>query len=231
MKIDIWSDFVCPFCYIGKRHLEKALEQFEGRDRVNITYRSFQLDPGASAVAGRSMYDVLSEKYGMTIEQAKQTTANVSMQAEQAGLSYDFDSMIPANTEAAHRLAQFAAGKGKGESFTERVMQAVFSEGEDISDRETLIRLASEAEIDAEQAAAILDSGDYRKDVEEDQHEASAIGVKGVPFFVFDGKYAVSGAQPPERLLEVMEKVSQETGNESNNHLPKEGQECSDDHC
>jgi predicted DsbA family dithiol-disulfide isomerase len=229
MKIEIWSDFVCPFCYIGKRHLEKALEQFEGRGEVSTAFRSFQLDPGASAVSGKTMYDILSRKYGMTIEQAKQTTANVAVQAEQAGLRYDFDAMIPANTEAAHRLSHYAAEKGKGGTFTERTMQAFFTEGRDINSFETLADLAEEAGLVRSEALQVLESGQYRDYVLKDQEKAAAAGVSGVPFFVFNEKYAVSGAQPPHKLLEVLEQVRTESS--ADKQGKEGGPDCSGGSC
>ncbi|MFB5662630.1 DsbA family protein [Alteribacillus sp. HJP-4] len=208
MKIEVWSDIVCPFCYIGKRRLEEALRQFSSADGPpQIVYRSFQLDPSAVKKRDQTVHEKLASKYGVSIDQAKAMHNQMAEQAKQVGLHYQFDTMIPANTEDAHRLSHFAKENGKMEDFMERVMKAYFTESLDIDDHETLASLAAEAGLDKENALAVLSEDAYREEVQQDQEDGLQAGVKGVPCFVFNKKYALSGAQPVEAFLQVLEKA------------------------
>ncbi|OMP66481.1 DsbA family oxidoreductase [Domibacillus epiphyticus] len=208
MKVEIWSDFACPFCYIGKRRFEKAVRLFDGK--VDIEFRSFELDANAPKKADQDIHDLLAEKYGMTREQAKAMNNKMTAQAKETGLDYQMDTLIPANTHDAHRLSHFAKEQGKMAEFTERVLKAYFTESKHIADVETLAQLAEEAGLQKEEALNVLKSGRYRDRVREDQAEAAAVGVQGVPFFVFNEKYAVSGAQSEESFLQVLQKVEAE---------------------
>lgn len=210
MKVQIWSDYVCPFCYIGKRKFENALASFEHKDQVEIVYKSFELDPNAPLDASKDMYETLAGKYGMSIERAKEMTRGVAQQAKEVGLDYDFDKMKRTNTRDAHRLTHYAAEQGKMGEMTERLLKAYFIESKHIGEHQTLIDLAEEAGLDRAEAERILNAEDYNSNVERDINEASQIGVTGVPFFVFGGKYAVSGAQPAEVFAEVLDKVWEE---------------------
>jgi predicted DsbA family dithiol-disulfide isomerase len=210
MKVEVWSDFVCPFCYIGKRRFEKALNQFEHKEKVEVVFRSFELDPYFERNQHINVHELLAKKYGMSLEQAKAMNQQVGQQAESVGLHYDFENMKPTNTFDAHRLAHFAKSEGKLEKMTERLMKAYFTEGLHISDHEVLANLASEVGLNREKALEILKNNDYANDVRRDESIASQIGIRGVPFFLFNQKYAVSGAQSSDVFIEVLNKVWEE---------------------
>ncbi|RDW21057.1 disulfide bond formation protein DsbA [Oceanobacillus arenosus] len=235
MKIEVWSDFVCPFCYIGKRRLENAMKQFEHRDDIKVEYKSYQLDPTARHIPGKDFYETFSELKGIPLEQVKVMNNQVGQQAAGEGLTYNFDTMQYANTFDAHRVAKYAAKQGKGKEITERFLHAYFTESRLMSDHETLIELAVEVGLDKEEVAEILQSNDYTKAVENDITVAHQIGVQGVPFFVFNEKYAVSGAQPAEVFSEVLEKVWEEENKvqvlQSLNPKKSETSYCTDEGC
>ncbi|WP_217587313.1 DsbA family oxidoreductase [Lentibacillus saliphilus] len=210
MKIEVWSDFVCPFCYIGKRRLEQALEAFPHRDHVHIEYKSYELAPESKTVTDKNIHEALAEKYHIPVEQAKAMNEQIGAQAKEVGLTYHFDDMKPVNTFDAHRLAKFAESHGKGREMTERILRAYFIESELISDHNTLARLAKEVGLDEAAVLDMLQSEKYTPKVRADQLTAREMGVEGVPFFVFNEKYAVSGAQPQEAFTEVLETVWQE---------------------
>ncbi|HEX5439920.1 MAG TPA: DsbA family oxidoreductase, partial [Ktedonobacterales bacterium] len=207
MKVEIWSDVVCPWCYIGKRRFEAALAQFPHRDDVEVIYRSFQLDPTAPVNSGKSVTEMLAQKYGVSLAQATAMNSRVTGIAAGEGLDYHLEKAQHANTAQAHRLLHFAASKGVQNAVMERVMTAYFSEGENVGDAETLARLAAEAGLDADEARAVLDGTDYADAVRADERRAQMLGITGVPFFVVDERYGVSGAQPSELLLEALEQA------------------------
>ncbi|MFD1038282.1 DsbA family oxidoreductase [Virgibacillus byunsanensis] len=235
MKIEVWSDFVCPFCYIGKRRLEGALEQFAHKENVAIEYKSYELDPNAQKDPGKSIHELLAGKYGMTVEKAKNTNENLGRQAAELGLTYNFDTMQHTNTFDAHRVAKFAEEKGMGKEMTERLLYAYFTESKNISEHDTLIELAGEVGLESQQVATLLKVDDYAIHVRADEEQARQIGVEGVPFFVFNEKYAVSGAQPPEAFSEVLEKVWQEENEkpviQTLNPTKPKTTYCTDDGC
>lgn len=205
MKIEIWSDVMCPFCYIGKRHFEKALEAFPGRKDIEVEWKSFQLNPDMQTEPGKHINEYLAEKKGWTIEQARQANEYVTNMAAAAGLTYDMDRAVVANSFDAHRLIQLAKESGKGDAMEENLFRAYFTEGKNIADAATLETLAAEAGIDAVRAKAVLKSGEFAEAVERDVYEAQQIGVRGVPFFVLNNQYAVSGAQPVEAFAGALE--------------------------
>jgi len=212
VKIEVWSDFGCPFCYIGKRRLERALESFSHRDEIELVYRSFELDPGAPKDTESSIHELLAVKYGLSLEQAKESNRNVAQQAQTEGLTYNFDTTIPTNTFDAHRLAHYAGEQGKAKEMTERLFRAYFTDSLHIGDRDTLVRLAEEVGLDGAAVREVLEQNTYADAVREDENEARRLGIRGVPFFVLRGKYAVSGAQPLEifqgALLRAWEDLS-----------------------
>ncbi|WP_430788810.1 DsbA family oxidoreductase [Virgibacillus flavescens] len=210
MKIDVYSDFVCPFCYIGKRRLELAMDKFSNKEKVTITYKSYELDPNAAKNPDKTIHEILAEKFGMSVEKARQTNHNMADQAAEIGLTYRFDTMKHTNTFDAHRLAKYADEQGKGKEMTERLLQAYFTDSLHIGNYETLVSLAEEIGLDKDVVLDVLNSTDYAKAVRSDEQEAQQIGAEGVPFFVFNDKYAVSGAQPPDVFTEVIEKVWEE---------------------
>jgi len=205
MQIEVFSDVVCPFCYIGKRRLEEALDGFDHADGVTVTYRSFQLDPTSPTTSELSLEQMLAQKYGRTLEQARAMNDRVSDMAATAGLDFRLQDAHPANTFRAHRLLHFAATRDLGNALTERLMRGYFSEGVRIGDRDELLRLAVEVGLDEAEAADILDGDAFTAEVDADIALARAFGATGVPFFVFDRKYAVSGAQETAVFSQVLD--------------------------
>ncbi|MFD1065169.1 DsbA family oxidoreductase [Oceanobacillus locisalsi] len=210
MKVEIWSDYICPFCYIGKRRFEHALEKFSHRDNVAVQFRSYQLDPTARHIPEKNFAETFSELKGMPLEQVYTMNEQMADQAKEVGLTYHFDTMKYSNTFDAHRITKLAAANGKEAALAERFFHAYFTDSELLSDKETLIRLAAEIGLDQEEAKDVLDGGKFRSKVNEDIELAKQLGVEGVPFFVFNEKYAVSGAQPEATFTQVLEKVWQE---------------------
>lgn len=210
VKIEVWSDFVCPFCYIGKRRLEQALEPFPHREDVEIVFRSFELDPNAPNETPLTIHEIIANKYGISLEEAKRANADIGRQAEAVGLTFRFDTMKPTNTFDAHRLAQYANEKGRLQDVVERLFYAYFTESKRISDRNVLLAIAEAAGLDRTEAEEVLASGRYTQEVRRDEEEAAALGVRGVPFFVLNRKYAISGAQPVEVFRRALEKVWEE---------------------
>lgn len=211
MKIEVWSDFVCPFCYIGKRRLEEALGQFAHKDQVEVEYKSFELDPDAAKDTDKSIHELLASKYGMSVEEAKQTNEGVGQQAASVGLTYNFDTMKSTNTFDAHRLAKFAKTKGKEAEVTEKLLYAYFTESKHIGHHETLAEIAESVGLDRQEALDVLaDHTAYEADVRNDQSIARQYGISGVPYFVINQKYAISGAQPTEAFTGALEQIWQE---------------------
>jgi predicted DsbA family dithiol-disulfide isomerase len=201
LKVEIWSDVVCPWCYIGKRRFEAAVEQFDGE--VEVTWRSFELDPGAPAVREHTATEHLAAKYGMSHEQAEASHAQMTALAAQEGLEYHFERARGGNSFDAHRLIHLATANGLQDEAMERVMRGYFTEGMAIGDRDVLIALAAELGLDG----AALEGDEYGDAVRADEELARRIGIQGVPFFVLDRRYGVSGAQPAEILVQALEKA------------------------
>jgi predicted DsbA family dithiol-disulfide isomerase len=205
LTVEIWSDVVCPWCYIGKRRFEAAVAEFE--HEVDVVWRSFELDPGAPATREHSAAEHLAAKYGMSLEQAQASHAQMTELAAQEGLEYHFDKARGGNSFDAHRLIHLAAAHGKQAEAQERVMRAYFTEGVAIGDREQLVALAADLGLDPDEARSVLVSDAYADAVREDERLAQRIGINGVPFFVLDRRYGVSGAQPAEILVQALEKA------------------------
>jgi predicted DsbA family dithiol-disulfide isomerase len=203
MKVEIWSDVVCPWCYVGKRRFEHALEQFAHRDQVELTWRSFQLDPTAPPARTVSSAEHLAAKYGMSVEQAERSNAQMTELAASEGLEYHLDETRGGNSFDAHRLIHLAKAQGLQDQMKERLMRAYFTEGAAIGDMETLARLASEVGVDP----SGLTGEAFADTVHADEELAARIGIRGVPYFVLDRRYGVSGAQPSELLLQALEKA------------------------
>jgi len=206
MKIEIWSDVMCPFCYIGKRNFETALEQFTDKKHIEVTWKSFQLDPSLPEVANETQEDYLVKHKGMSREQVKGLLAHVTQTARQAGLDYNLDKSVMANSQKAHQLIQFAKTKNLGDQAEERLFRAFFTEGKNIADIETLTQLGKDIGLDENELRTAFTDEKHRKLVNDDIQEARNLGVTGVPFFVFDRKYAISGAQPPQAFTETLTK-------------------------
>ncbi len=207
MKIEIWSDVMCPFCYIGKRRLEGALASFPHKDEVEIVWKSFQLNPDMRTEPGKSITDYLVEKKGWSREQIHQMHERLTLSAKEMGLHYDFDKAVVANSFDAHRLVQLAKTRGLGDAMEERLFKAYFSEGGNIADPATLIKLGLDAGLAEADIRSVLEGEAFAKEVRGDVEEARQLGVNGVPFFVLDRKYAVSGAQETPAFLKALEKA------------------------
>jgi predicted DsbA family dithiol-disulfide isomerase len=210
MLVEVWSDLVCPWCYLGKRRLEGALERFSHADRVDVVWRSFELEPDAPKVA-ESRRAMLLSRYGMTAEQAAERDAQMTALAAEAGLRYRPDLAQLGNTFDAHRVLHAARAAGLQPQATERLLRAYFTEGRRLTDVETLVELVADAGLDAGTARTALADGSYADEVRRDEREAAAIGITGVPFFVLNRRYAVSGAQPSDLLLQALERTWAET--------------------
>ena len=210
MHIEVWSDFVCPFCYIGKRRLEEALADFPEADEVEVSFKSFELDPNAPVDTEKNMYELLSAKYGKSVEEMKQMAENMRQQAAEMGLDFQFDTIVPTNTFDAHRLFQRAREQGLGEQVSEELFHAHFEKSEHIGDREKLTNIALKVGMSQEDVEAAFSEDRYAESVRHEEHEAQQIGVQGVPFFVINRKYAISGAQPKEAFLNGLRKALDE---------------------
>jgi predicted DsbA family dithiol-disulfide isomerase len=207
MKIEIWSDVVCPFCYIGKRKLEKALEKFQFKHKVEIEWKSFQLNPDQQTKPGVSTLEDLSKSKGWSMEQTKQITSQVVQMAKAEGLTFDFDKAVVANTKNAHQLIHLAKEFEIQDAMKERLLKAYFSDGLNVDDPETLIQLGMEVGVPEKKIKHMLETNTYLEAVDQDIYEARLIGVRGVPFFVLDRKFGISGAQPDEVFDQTLEKA------------------------
>ena len=233
MKIEVWSDYVCPFCYIGKRRLEEAIQTSGLTENIEVQFKAYELDPNSPAISDKSTYEMLAEKYQTTPEAAKQMTTSVKQQAQTVGLEYDFDRIKPTNTFDAHRLAKWAEAQGKPAEASERLLKAYFIEAQEIGRHEVLLNLIEEIGLDRTQAAEVLASNAFETEVKQEIEEGMSLGVQGVPFFVINRKYAISGAQPAEAFEEALRKVAEEEGISPT--LQTLGQKnagiCKDDNC
>lgn len=205
MQIEIWSDIICPWCYIGKRRFEQALAQFDQRENVNVIWRSFELDQNAPPQYPGTLDEMLARKYDLSLQQAAEMNARVTEIAREIGLEYRLADARPGNTFDAHRLLHFAASRQLDDRATERIMHAYFCEGLAVGDRTALACLAPKFGIAANEALAMLESDDYSGAVRADESRAAAFGITGVPFFLLNGKSGISGAQPVEVFAEALQ--------------------------
>ncbi len=226
MQVEIWSDIVCPFCYIGKRKFEKALAQFAHKDEVEVTWKSFQLNPYQQTDPHKNMYASLAEHKGCSLEEAHQMMNYVTDMAKGEGLHYNFDKAVIANSLDAHRLIQMARQQGKGDEVKERLLKGYFIEGANIADHATLAKLGSEVGLNPEKVQHMLQTGEFAEALEDDIREAQQIGVRGVPFFLLNRKYAISGAQPVETMLEALKQTYSETEKEIVSTTDDQGASC-----
>ena len=208
LKVEVWSDIACPWCYIGKRRLETALREFAFADEVEVLWRAFELDPRAPRVRDRSVSHAerIAKKYGMSVERAQASSARLTGIASEEGLTFDFERIQSGNTFDAHRVLHLALERGVQDRVKERFMHAYLCEGEAIGEPETLQRLATDAGLEADEVQAVLSTDQYAAEVRADQAAAGQLGVDGVPFFKI-GRYGAAGAQPAELLLKILEKA------------------------
>jgi predicted DsbA family dithiol-disulfide isomerase len=230
VKVEIWSDVVCPWCAIGKHRFEKALARFAHRDEVEVSYHSFELDPGAPREPEGDLAGHLAAKYGMSRERAEDMHRQVTETAAADGWEFHFERALRGNTFDAHRLLHLAADRGVQDAVKERLFRGYFEQGEAIADPDTLVRLGAEAGLDADEVRAVLASDRYADAVRADERQAQAYGITAVPFFVVDRKYGVAGAQPPEALLQVLETAWAEA-HPLQVLTPVGGEACADGSC
>ncbi|MFM9279534.1 DsbA family oxidoreductase [Paenibacillus jiagnxiensis] len=207
MMIEVWSDFMCPFCFIGKRRLENALAQFEHRDQVKVQFRSFELNPAAARESEFTMPEELAAKYGVSLQQAEAMNKNLEAQARTVGLNYNLNAIVPTNSFDAHRLTHWADTQGKMAELSERLFKAVLEEAQHIGSVEVLADLAGEVGLDRSEAASVLAGDSFTAEVRRDEAQAQQLGINGVPFFVLNGKFAISGAQPDEVFADALQQA------------------------
>jgi predicted DsbA family dithiol-disulfide isomerase len=205
MKVEIWSDVVCPWCYVGKRNFEAALAEFPHRDEVEVVWRSFELDPHAPTTREMPYAERLAKKYGMSAHQAQAMIDNMTARGASAGLDMRFEISKPGNTFDAHRLIHLAAHHGIQDAVKERLLRATFTEGEPIGDHDALVRLAVDAGLPEDEVREVLAGDAFADEVRADEQQATDLDITGVPFFVVDGRFGVSGAQPAETLRRVLD--------------------------
>ena len=208
MRVDIWSDLVCPWCYVGKRRFEKALACFDRRDEVQIVHRSFQLNPAAPRDRTSNRREMLMQKYRRSLAQATKMDARMTQTAAAEGLEFHLEGTGTGNTFDAHQLVHLAHAQGMQDAVIERFYRAYFTEQRSLFDAGSLVDLAAEAGLDRDDAAATLDDNRYAEAVREDIEIARQLGVNGVPFFVIDDRYGISGAQGPNTFLDVLQRVA-----------------------
>lgn len=233
MKIEIWSDIMCPFCYIGKRKLEKSIETHPNRDSIEIEWKSYQLNPDLQTDVSLNINDYLAAHKGMSLDQAKQLSQQVAEMAALEGLVYNMDKAVVANSFRAHAFLHFAKGYRKQDEAKELLFKSYFTDGKNIDDIEVLKDLATQLNLNGNELVIVLQNNELDGEVKRDIHEARQLGVQGVPFFVYDRKYAISGAQPQELFVQTLEKALTEW---SGNHplqivTDTDGPSCGPDGC
>ncbi len=207
MQIEVWSDISCPFCYLGKKNFEKALDESGYRDRVLVTWRSYQLNPGMRTEPGLSLYDFLKREKGWDKSDVIATEARLNQAGKAAGIQYQFDRIVVANTMRAHALLHFAGKQGKQQQVGDQLFQAYFTEGVNVDDAASLVRLAGKCGLDTTGLEQSMSSGSYDADIRNDIAEAERLNIRGVPYFLVDRKYAVSGAQEPQVFIDTLKKA------------------------
>ncbi|SHH89237.1 DsbA family oxidoreductase [Clostridium grantii] len=207
MKVEIWSDYACPFCYIGERKLELALKETGMMENTEIVFKSFELNPDAKKRYDKNINELIAEKYGVSLEQAAANNKNIISAAKELGLDYNFEDLKYTNTFDAHRLSHYAKAEGKLKEYTEAVMKSYFIDSELISDAEVLVSIAEKVGLDKERALIILNTTDFSHEVRQDEQSAYERGVNGVPYFVFDEKQAVYGVQPVDAFVKIIESL------------------------
>lgn len=230
MKIEIWSDFSCPFCYIGKKRFEKALSQFEHAENVEVTFKAYQLNPSADKFTELSASEIFAKSHHMSVEEANKRFDQTVQNAKTVGLEFHYDQLKMTNTFDAHRLAKWSSKYELEPKLTERLMKAYFTDGLNLADVETLVMLASEVGLDKDMARKILIENQFEKDVRNEINEAKRIGVQGVPFFVVNRKYGISGAQQEDYFLAALNQI----WDEDHPSIPKEDAKttyCTGDDC
>ncbi|WP_353856494.1 DsbA family oxidoreductase [Bacillus sp. Bos-x628] len=217
MKVQIWSDVACPFCYIGKKQLEAALEQFPQRDQVEVEFKSFELDPHAPKQVDYDVHDMLVKKYGMSRSQAIAMNEQVKQVGKEKGVDFQFDPIILTNTFDAHRFVQYASKAGKGDIVMGELFKAYFTDGKHVGDHKILLDIAKKVGLDQGELQKVLDGQEYAEDVRSDETEAKELGISAVPFFLINDKYSVAGAQSSDTFLRTLETAWNEQAGQTSN--------------
>lgn len=230
MKIEIWSDFSCPFCYIGKKRFENALSEFKHKDEVEVVFKAYQLNPLAEKTTDKNAYETFAKSHQISIEETKKRFENTVQNAKSVGLEFRYEIIQMTNTFDAHRLAKWANNFGLEQRLTDRLMKAYFTDGYNLADIETLVKLAVEVGLDENKARKVLQENQYTQDVRSEISEAKRIGVQGVPFFVVNRKYGISGAQQEAYFLAALNQI----WDEDHPTIPEEDAKtsyCTGDNC
>ena len=229
MKVDIWSDVRCPFCYIGKHKFEKALRQFPSKEKIEVVWHSFELDPYLKTDLSINSLEHLAQKKGVSVQEARQMTEYVANAAKEIDLYFDSARTVVANSFNAHRLIQLAKTKGLGNEAEEQLFKAFFTDNRNIDDQETLMKIGISIGLSGNEVEEMLSSKAFEEAVRQDEMEAQSMGISGVPFFVFNNKYAVSGAQPPAIFLQALDKSWREFEQANELQVISDGETCSTD--
>ncbi len=229
MKVQIWSDIACPFCYIGKKNFEAALEKFPFKEEVEVEWKSYQLDPDLNETSGsKTINEYLAERKGMPISQIEQIQQRVKDMGKQVGIGFNIENAVVANTFPAHKLLHFATKSNKANEAEELLFHSYFIDGKNVADHEVLVNIAEELGLDTDQAQYVLNSDSFDYEVKQDFLEARNIGVSGVPFFLLNDKYTLSGAQPVDLFVEALTQTYNET---IKSDKTVEGDSCTIDGC
>ncbi|MEO5649291.1 MAG: DsbA family oxidoreductase [Ginsengibacter sp.] len=226
MEVKIWSDVRCPFCYIGKRKFEMALDKFSHKDKVKVTWHSFELDPSLETNPGINSIEHISRVKGISKQEGLEMHKHVISVAEEVGLNFDFEKSVVANSFNAHRLIQFAKSQEKGNEVEEELFKAHFTDGKNIDDKETLAQIGITIGLDEKSVKEVLDSNAFADEVKNDEQQAQLLGVRGVPFFVLNNKYGISGAQSSDTFLDALEQTWEEIKKEKQPLIITEGESC-----
>lgn len=229
MKVEIWSDVACPFCWIGKRHFESAVQKL-GLEDVEVEWKSFELDPQAKRDYEDDLYTLLANKYGQTQEWALAMSDDMKQRGKDLGLEFNFDKTVPTNTYDAHRFLHLAKSKGLQNEAEEALFQAYFKDGRHVGDKETLKNIGKGLGMEISEIDHMLNSDLYASEVHEDELLGHSFGIRGVPFFAVNRKYGISGAQPVEHFMEVLSKANHEEA-QLILHDGAEGDSCGMDGC
>lgn len=211
MLIEIYSDFACPFCYIGKTNLEQALHEFAHKDDVTIVYKSFQLNPNAPKHTDMNAYDLFAKSHGMKLEDAKTRLNQIKQHATASGLTFNYDIMKMTNTMDAHRLYKYAQTQMDAKALMDALLKGYFTKGADLSNKEDLLTISNQMGLDETEVREVLNSDAFLNEVKSDFQEAKDLGINSVPFFVIDRKYGISGGQPKDYFLQALDQIHQES--------------------
>ncbi|UPW82996.1 DsbA family protein [Lysinibacillus sp. Ag94] len=212
MKIEVFSDFTCPFCYIGKRELERAIDLAGYSGQVEIEYKAYQIGPNTPKEDAPTLYDGMAAKFNSTLKEVKEITKGIARRAEEIGLHYNFEEMKTAHTEKAHRLAKWTRKFGKESVYTEELMSGYFTKGKDLNDERFLLKVIENLNLDVGAAKDVLASNDFSESLDKDRYDAQQLGVQSVPFFVFENRYGIKGAEPTDVFVRTLHQAAEQAG-------------------